>query len=840
MQSNFNKKRLIIRLLLWVVALALVTALALLIAGFVNGDKIKQLVVGEINRHLQVPVEAGEVEFTLFRDFPDASVVFRNVEIKPPAGFPEAPALAHARSISLRMGWYGLLTGNYTIRVLQISNAAISMWSDGKGNTNYNIWKPAGAGSGKKVEFDIQRVILRETEVYYTDLSTGTNVGAAFPYFTLSGKVKDDRVNASLSGSVLTRRLLFNDTDYAVEGVIELQSVVALDMVGSGFSFGPASVRMHGLRFRGSGEMAFGEGPRTYKLFISASKADIASLSALAPETYFRKIEKFKPGGRIDATMNLSGDLDGETKPSFTLEFSIDRGSFVYEGSKIRFSSVEADGTFVYPGQQGKERLEISKIEGHAGKGRFSGRLTMLKLRDPILNLDLKADLYLEEFAGILAPDKIQNPEGRLIADVHYEGTPASGAAAGEKASGMVSLNNAGFSLLPTGKRIGNIQASLELDDGSVRVDQLSFRTGESDLSMNGHFYKLAAFLFSEGQPLTFEADLKSTRLRLEDLMPPPGTSGNGNQNGPAQQLLPPRFRFKASLKCDNFSYRRFSATQVQGNLRLEDQVLRLDDFSMKAMDGSISGSGVLNNRYADHAQLVSRASITDVDIQRLFYEFEDFGQTSLQSRHLRGKGDAEVQYGARMDNRLNTDVSSVSAIAELEIRNGQLVGFEPLQELSRFLDADELRNVKFSTLKNRIEIARSTVIIPRMEVRSSVMDLNGYGSHTFGNEIDYHINVLLSDIGKNRKRNPPPADASEITQSGGTRLFLHLSGTVDNPVFRYDRREVMKKMGDDFRNQREELRQVFRSEFGKEKKQPANNTTKQNAEKFEIEWDED
>ena len=371
----------------------------------------------------------------------------------------------------------------------------------------------------------------------------------------------------------------------------------------------------------------------------------------------------------------------------------------------------------------------------------------------------------------------------------------------------------------------------------------MRLRAGRSALSLSGNFRNLAAFLFQKDQPLFFDAEVRSGRLCLEDIAPASAasTTGVGHPADPATGIFPERVGFNAAISCDLFTYRDFSAEKVSGRLSLDDMVLRVGSFSMKAMDGSVSGSGVLNNRYGSHAQVVCNASLKNVDIRRLFREFGDFGQTSLQSRHLKGRADAEVQYGATMSNRFETDAASVSAIADLEIRDGELIGFEPLQELSRFLDAGELMNVKFSTLKNRIEIARKTVIIPEMEVKSSVMGLKGYGSHTFGNDIDYHLNLLLSEIGRNKKRrNPAPAGAYETAEGGNTRLFLHLTGTVDQPVFRYDSQAVVKKMADDFKNQKQELRQALRSEFGKDRNTASAKDKKASEVKFEIEWDED
>jgi hypothetical protein len=157
-----------------------------------------------------------------------------------------------------------------------------------------------------------------------------------------------------------------------------------------------------------------------------------------------------------------------------------------------------------------------------------------------------------------------------------------------------------------------------------------------------------------------------------------------------------------------------------------------------------------------------------------------------------------------------------------------------------------ELDHVKFSTLKNKIKIENEVVFIPQMDIESSSMNLSLYGEHTFDNEIDYHIQLLLSEL-ISRKEIIEEDLGNNFVEDDGlgrTRLYLTMTGSAEDPVIKLDSREVRNKISADLKQEKRELRDLFREEFGLEKKntQTGDDELSGNPEKnkqFLIEWEE-
>src|SRR5690606_31786264 len=95
----------------------LLTIGVLLIAAvgsvFLFKDKIIQQFIREANKQLSTPVKIGEIDVSLFEDFPHLSIVFKDVYIED--SHPEQYPLFTATSLSFRLNPIEAYHGTYII-----------------------------------------------------------------------------------------------------------------------------------------------------------------------------------------------------------------------------------------------------------------------------------------------------------------------------------------------------------------------------------------------------------------------------------------------------------------------------------------------------------------------------------------------------------------------------------------------------------------------------------------------------------------------------------------------------------------------------------------------------
>src|SRR5207253_6309188 len=114
-----------------------------------------------------------------------------------------------------------------------------------------------------------------------------------------------------------------------------------------------------------------------------------------------------------------------------------------------------------------------------------------------------------------------------------------------------------------------------------------------------------------------------------------------------------------------------------------------------------------------------------------------NFGQTTLQDKHIKGTLTATLDFSGSWSNQLVADQKSLRASSTLIIDRGELIGFQPLLSLSRFVEVEELQHIKFSSLQSSVQIENKVISIPRTTIRNSVLNLDVWGTHDFDSRID-------------------------------------------------------------------------------------------------------
>jgi hypothetical protein len=219
------------------------------------------------------------------------------------------------------------------------------------------------------------------------------------------------------------------------------------------------------------------------------------------------------------------------------------------------------------------------------------------------------------------------------------------------------------------------------------------------------------------------------------------------------------------------------------------------------------------------------------VKVKQLLSAFDDFNQKAIQSSQIDGSIGVEADLEMKWDQDFNFNKPAFKAIAKLKFKDGQLNQYEPLYALSKFVDLEALKNLKFKELENTLEIKQEQVTIPEMYIQTNAMNLLLSGQHTFDNVLDYRLKITLSEI-INRKRKVQSNEFGEEDEKPGQiNLFLRIKGPPNHLKFTYDHKAVKEKISQELKKEGADLKEILKKEFGfkkdssiKEKKQTNDN----------------
>jgi hypothetical protein len=306
--------------------------------------------------------------------------------------------------------------------------------------------------------------------------------------------------------------------------------------------------------------------------------------------------------------------------------------------------------------------------------------------------------------------------------------------------------------------------------------------------------------------------------------------------------LFPENLVAELNVSVSNFTLKKFKAKNAIAKVNYKPGMYVLNSVFFETMNGKVSGNGGLMLDGNSNLVVKGQTSLKKIDIKQLFYVFENFGQTILRDNHLKGSLSGDILVSCEWDNKMNINKNTVLVESNIEIANGELINFEPLLGLSKFIALSELKDIKFSTLKNQVYIRHSQIIIPQMDINSSAFNITGSGVHDFDNHYTYRINVLLSEVlARKAKQNKKENSEFGIVEDDGlgkTKIPLIIVGYNSDYKISYDTKGLKDIIKESMQGQKRELKNIFREEFGMYKSD-STVTKPKSPQKFNLEWDE-
>jgi hypothetical protein len=136
-------------------------------------------------------------------------------------------------------------------------------------------------------------------------------------------------------------------------------------------------------------------------------------------------------------------------------------------------------------------------------------------------------------------------------------------------------------------------------------------------------------------------------------------------------------------------------------------------------MGGNLSLSGIVdatNNRAID---VMCTSRLSGIHLDSVFYVFQNFDQTFIEDRHLKGQVTADVNFEMTLNQKLRLVPETLIADINATIKRGELNNFEPMKKLNRYLDDEGLSKLRFADIQNDIHIEKKTIYIPQMQIHS-------------------------------------------------------------------------------------------------------------------------
>jgi len=248
------------------------------------------------------------------------------------------------------------------------------------------------------------------------------------------------------------------------------------------------------------------------------------------------------------------------------------------------------------------------------------------------------------------------------------------------------------------------------------------------------------------------------------------------------------------NVDVNHFIYHKIDLQNVKGELRTtKDHYIYIDTLNLDAAEGHFKLSGYFNGSNPERIYFKPQFKMENVNLDKLLFKYENFGQDLSISENLHGNVSAEITGNIRVYPDMVPDIDQSEIHMDVKVLDGRLENYEPMAMLSSYIGNKNLNNIRFDTLQNTIDIDKGKIVIPNMTIESTLGHMEISGTHDSEHNIEYYLRIpwrtakraALYKIFGNKKRVDSIQSEDAIVKKDTTKrtryLNLKVHGTIED-----------------------------------------------------------
>jgi hypothetical protein len=256
-----------------------------------------------------------------------------------------------------------------------------------------------------------------------------------------------------------------------------------------------------------------------------------------------------------------------------------------------------------------------------------------------------------------------------------------------------------------------------------------------------------------------------------------------------------------------DLKYHKYHLGNIKGDITTHsNRIIDIHPLIFTAADGDFYLEGVLNAMNPKHIFLDGKMDVDHVDLDKLFFKLDNFGQDYLVSENLHGSASTKIRFHVPVHKDFAPILEDAEVHLDLQVLNGKLENFEMLQAMSDYFSDSQLRMVVFDTLQNHIDFKNGVLNIPNMSISSNLGYLELSGKQDMDFNMDYYLRIpwkLVSEAASNKlfgksRKDAEINDASEVEESSNQRkrrfVNVRIKGNLEDYKVSLEKDEKLKR----------------------------------------------
>jgi hypothetical protein len=807
--------------------LLLILYIALFIYVSIHKKSIIKQVTDEIGKKIDGTVSIGDVELSFFSTFPNASVLLKKVTITDSLFVKHHHTFFRGEEIFATLSIGQILKKKFPVNGLKILNAAVYLYTDSTGYTNKYLFKSKRDSTSDDKQSsesnELRSIVLKSVNVVIDDRGKGKLHDISVNNLRLKLNQENESLLIDTKADLQIHNLAFNTErgSFLKEKSLEGNFDLRFNKKSGQLQFENIDIKISKQPFILSGKFDLTGNDPKFTLNIGARKVLYDFAKKLLPPKVDSSLSIVDLDKKFDAEALISGPLKGG-QPLILISWKVENSNLITPF--LTFDDATFGGHFTNEADKGLPHTDAnSQIALDHFSAKWNGlpvtsnNIDILNLTQPLLTCDLQSSFSLSDLNGILGSDAIELRSGTGTIDLTYKGPFKRNTQSNSFVNGDVSFHDGTVLYTPRNVEMKNVNGKLIFKNSDVLVESLQCVVFNNKIVMNGTAKNLLTLMNSQPNKASINWNIYSPSLNLGSfiylLKSPKKVSSNsqkaklGKISGKIDEVLDQGI-INVVLKADKLQYKKFNASNAVADITLLQDRYVINKLSMTQGDGSMNMSGSLVNRKSDFHEGTVTATLSNVDVSKLFSAFNNFGQNGIEAQNISGKLSANINATLGLNDDGKAYPGSVAGLVDFSLKNGSLINFEPIKKLQDVIfTRRDFANIQFAELKDRLEIRNEEIKINRMEIESSVLSLFVEGVYSLKGNTDISIQVPLSNLKKRDSAYKP--ENLGLDKNSGASVFIRARPGSDGTIqFKAD---LFNKFGKEERKERTQTRRKER-----------------------------
>jgi len=819
------------RIVFWLFFVSLFLVTLTTVLSKIYEDDIEQYAITEINKHINTEVKIRDIDFSILRNFPYASLNFQNVLIKDSYENVESDdTLLFAKNLFLNFNVLDIINENYNVQNINIQEGVLKLKTTSTGDVNYNITKPSQDTTSSNFNFELKQLEVENLKFEYSNISTKQFYKLKLKQANFEGDFSEKEFNLKAKSNLHIEKLKTNSFSLITKKDAYLSLDLHINTITKTYTFNTGDLSIEKMPFQITGQV----NSKLLDLKIEGQDIKLDELTKSLLNNTVEVSKNYESYGNVNFTATLKGKLEKTQMPSIKANFFIKNGKIKSIEKNLSITNLNLEGRYQNKQPKQKELLEFKNVSLQLLQSTISGSTKITDFKIPTFNGVIKGHIDLASFHEFFKFKTVEELTGIVDINTNYsikfidiQYNPSKFDL--ENTNGDLSLKNITFKSINNPIKFNDISGDLLLKGNDAGTKNLSLKTNNSDLILNGALKNLIPFIEGTGT-LGVIASIESNTLDFNEFL----KSAPHNKKIATQKPfeLPNALNINVDLDVKELIWQTHNFKKIKGKFILANQTVNVKHFNLQTLQGAVSGNLKLVNLLENGNSIEGRIRLNDINVKQLFIDWNNFNQASITDKNLSGTLSGDIDLLLLFDKYFTFIDDKMYAKTNFKIRNGALTNMETMQNIAGFMRTNKalklmlnkhidqfetkLLNLKFEELSNTLKIKNRKLYIPKMTIKNNALDVNLSGWHGFDNSIDYHFSFRFLEL----KSGLNQSDFGIIEDDGlGWNIFLNMAGTVDNPSYSIDKGEMKATFKENRKEEKQTMKSVLKSEFGLFKK---------------------